>query len=55
MDRWCETVGAMGAAGVHLAVGTRNQRAVRFYRAYGFGEIAAPTMPPGVMVFGIKV
>jgi ribosomal protein S18 acetylase RimI-like enzyme len=55
MDRWCETVRALGAAGAHLAVGTRNQRAVRFYRAYGFGEIAAPTMPPDVMVLGVKV
>jgi len=40
MDGWCAKVAAMGAKGAHLAVGMRNARAVRFYLAYGFREIA---------------
>lgn len=40
LDVWCETVAALGAGGAHLEVGTRNARAVRFYRANGFREIA---------------
>jgi len=40
MDAWCARVAAMGARGAHLTVGTRNSRAVRFYLAYGFREIA---------------
>lgn len=44
-----------GAAGrpTHLGVGTRNERAVRFYRAYGFGEIERYGTPYDVIVFGL--
>ncbi len=35
IDAWRERVGQPA----HLAVGTRNARAVRFYRAYGFAEL----------------
>jgi ribosomal protein S18 acetylase RimI-like enzyme len=38
IDRWREAVRVQGAQGMHLGVGTRNDHAVRFYRAYGFGE-----------------
>ena len=36
MDRWMDAVRAMGSRGVHLAVGTINTRAIRFYEGYGF-------------------
>jgi ribosomal protein S18 acetylase RimI-like enzyme len=41
MDAWLELAKSMGATGAHLGVGTANQRAVRFYRAYGLQEQAA--------------
>lgn len=46
IDRWRAHVGRP----THLAVGERNLRAVRFYRAYGFHEIARFG---DVVVFGI--
>lgn len=49
IDRFRETVGV----GVHLGVGTRNARAVRFYSAYGFSEIERYGAPYDVIVFGI--
>ena len=39
IDRWYTAVKTQGASGAHLAVGTRNARAVAFYRACGFREI----------------
>jgi len=39
MDRWLETMWAMGSRGVHLGVATANARAIRFYEAYGFSLI----------------
>jgi len=39
VDRWLETVAALGAHGACLGTGDGNPRAVRFYRAYGFHEI----------------
>jgi ribosomal protein S18 acetylase RimI-like enzyme len=36
MDRWINAVRALGSIGTHLAVGTTNARAIRFYAAYGF-------------------
>jgi ribosomal protein S18 acetylase RimI-like enzyme len=38
LDAWLGLVRSMGACGAHLEVGTANQRAVRFYRAYGLTE-----------------
>lgn len=35
-------------------VGTRNERAVRFYCAYGFAEIQRLSGPPEAIVFGIR-
>jgi ribosomal protein S18 acetylase RimI-like enzyme len=54
IDRWRDTMAAMGAKRAHLAVGIRNERAVRFYRAYGFDEIERFAAPHEVIVFGIK-
>jgi ribosomal protein S18 acetylase RimI-like enzyme len=50
IDRWREAVGKPA----HLGVGTRNERAVRFYRAYGFGEIERTGAPHDVIVFAIS-
>ncbi len=41
-----------GARGVHLGVGAANERAVRFYRAYGFHEL---DVGPGALVFAIEL
>jgi catechol 2,3-dioxygenase-like lactoylglutathione lyase family enzyme len=41
------------ATGAHLAVGARNERAVRFYRAYGFREVERFAAPHDVTVFGM--
>jgi ribosomal protein S18 acetylase RimI-like enzyme len=54
IDRWREAVAALGATGAHLAVGTRNERAVRFYRAYGFCEVERFAAPHNVIVFGMR-
>ena len=40
MERWLATVREMGSRGAHLAVGPANRRAIRFYRACGFHELA---------------
>ena len=55
VDRWRNAVAALGATGAHLVVGTRNERAVRFYRAYGFHEVERPNGPPHTIVFGITM
>ena len=48
LDTWREAIGVP----VHLAVGERNARAVKFYRAYGFHEVERFDAF-GVIVFGI--
>jgi ribosomal protein S18 acetylase RimI-like enzyme len=48
IDTWREAVGVAA----HLSVGTRNERAVRFYRAYGFVEVERFDAHD-VIVFGI--
>lgn len=55
MAHWLEAVGAMGATAAHLAVGTRNSRAVEFYRACGFHEIERAAVPFDVITFGIAI
>jgi ribosomal protein S18 acetylase RimI-like enzyme len=54
IDRWLATVDALGAAAAHLAVGTRNSRAVAFYRRYGFHELERTGPPFDVIWFGIE-
>jgi GNAT superfamily N-acetyltransferase len=53
VDRWRAAVAALRATGAHLAVGARNERAVRFYRAYGFREVERFAAPHDVTVFGM--
>jgi len=49
IDRWRAAI----ARPTHLGVGSRNERAVRFYRAVGFREIERYGAPYDVIVFGI--
>jgi ribosomal protein S18 acetylase RimI-like enzyme len=53
LDRWRAGVAAAGATGAHLVVGTRNERAVRFYRAYGFRELESLATPLNAILFGV--
>ena len=53
IERWLASVARLGARGAHLSVGTRNARAVRFYRASGFHEVERYAAPFDVIVFGI--
>lgn len=39
LDRFLDKVSAIGASGLHLGCSTSNERALRFYDAYGFTEI----------------
>jgi len=55
VDRWRAEVAAMDATGAHLVVGTRNERAVDFYRIYGFHELERLGGPPHAIVFGITM
>ena len=51
---WLERVTAIGAKTAHLGVGPANERAVRFYRAFGFHEIERMPRPFNVIWFGIS-
>ena len=42
IDRWLARMREVGSRGVHLGVSPANQRALRFYRAYGFEEFRFP-------------
>jgi ribosomal protein S18 acetylase RimI-like enzyme len=54
MDRWLVAIGEKGSTGVHLAVGMRNARALRFYAAYGFRELTqVPRLAPDAVWLGI--
>jgi ribosomal protein S18 acetylase RimI-like enzyme len=55
VDHWLEAMHRMGSPGACLGVGLSNQRAVKFYRAYGFEEIAREGNPVDVLILGIKL
>jgi len=56
MDRWLAAVCELGSTGAHLAVGTANARAIRFYTAYGFRTLAAVPRPAlGAVWLGITL
>lgn len=56
MMEWLATVRDMGSQGAHLAVGAANRRAIRFYRACGFRELARPSRPkPAALWFAIDL
>jgi ribosomal protein S18 acetylase RimI-like enzyme len=49
ISRWLNHMHARGSRGVHFAVSRANDRALRFYRKYGFAELAlhgGPRNPP---------
>lgn len=50
IERWLDAVRALGSPGVHLGVSEANTRAMGFYRACGFRELAerAPELPRSV-------
>ena len=54
IDAWRAKMAARGVAQLHLGVGPRNARAVRFYRTYGFHEIARAPEPWNTIWFGIS-
>jgi ribosomal protein S18 acetylase RimI-like enzyme len=54
IDHWLAAVAALGAQAAHLAVGARNERAVAFYRRYGFRELERTGPPFDVIWFGIE-
>ena len=45
IDCWLDLIQGLGAPGVHLGVGWANERAVRFYRAYGFDQLELADYP----------
>jgi GNAT superfamily N-acetyltransferase len=51
---WLERMAAIGVDKAHLGVGPANERAVRFYRAFGFSEIERLPAPYNVIWFGIS-
>ena len=51
---WLERMANMGVDQAHLGVGPANERAVRFYQAYGFKEIERLPAPYDVIWFGIS-
>lgn len=55
VDRWLETVSAMGAHGACLGTGESNPRAMRFYRAYGFHEVERFGDAGEEILFGIAL
>jgi ribosomal protein S18 acetylase RimI-like enzyme len=54
IDIWRAAMAKSGAAKAHLGVGPRNERAVRFYRAYGFHLIEQAPEPWNTYLFGIS-
>jgi ribosomal protein S18 acetylase RimI-like enzyme len=56
MDRWINAVRALGSSGAHLAVGTTNTRAIRFYAAYGLRALdEVPQETKGALWMGMKL
>jgi ribosomal protein S18 acetylase RimI-like enzyme len=56
IDQWLELMRAQGSRGAHLGVGRANERAVRFYRAYGLREIElAEPAPRGSLWFATSL
>ena len=51
---WLERIAAIGVEKAHLGVGPANERAVRFYTAFGFHEIERLVKPYNVIWFGIS-
>jgi ribosomal protein S18 acetylase RimI-like enzyme len=55
IDTWLAAMRERGSRGAHLGVGAANERAVRFYRRYGFRELARIGPPANVIWFGTEL
>jgi ribosomal protein S18 acetylase RimI-like enzyme len=53
IDTFRATMAARGVPACHLGVGLANANAIRFYRAYGFSEVARFGLPHEVVFFGM--
>jgi ribosomal protein S18 acetylase RimI-like enzyme len=53
IDLWRERMAEAGVKKVHLGVGPRNERGVRFYKAYGFHLVEQEPAPFNTFIFGI--
>jgi ribosomal protein S18 acetylase RimI-like enzyme len=40
IDYWLDRIRMLGSTGAHLGVGPANERALHFYRAYGWREVS---------------
>jgi ribosomal protein S18 acetylase RimI-like enzyme len=52
---WLDAMKRHGSRGAHLGVGFANERAVRFYRAYGFTEAEKLDAPYNMYWFAKKL
>ena len=55
IDTWLAAMKARGSRGTHLGVGFANERAVRFYRAYGFLEAEKLEAPYSMYWFAMAL
>lgn len=55
LDAWLDVMRTLGSAGVHLATGTANARAERFYRRYGFRELERGGRDGSIIWFGLDL
>jgi ribosomal protein S18 acetylase RimI-like enzyme len=54
IDHWLDAMRKLGSRGMHLGVGVANERAVRFYEAYGLKVIEKIPAPYNVIYFGTE-
>ncbi len=55
MQHFLDALRAQGVPGVHLGLGLRNHRALRFYERLGFSELELRGDPPNSMLMGLKL
>jgi len=55
IDSFRAKMAARGVPACHLGVGLANDNAIRFYRAYGFGEVARFGPPEAGIIFGMTM
>lgn len=55
MERFLAALRARAVPGVHLGLGLRNQRALRFYERLGFEQLELRGDPPHSLLLGLKL
>ena len=55
MELFLAQLRARGVSGVHLGLGLRNQRALRFYERLGFRELEKRGDPPNSLLMGLRL